>query len=237
MPYSEIEDRYNIPRDTTIVFRYLNEYKALDLLTTNELHFTQIKKFPRYDEYMFSLSDQKWIRDKYQNLPEAEANRKADREIKNYESIKADGYINCWNSNTYESRLLWNDYVGVGNGICIKSSVSKFKHAISSAKQNIYLSEVHYFDPVSERLGIFNGIRMLSRKISDFQHESEIRAIILLPHDVKMAPYIRVSINLNELIDSIYFSTHCDEKFKAQIKKLAIEQELPNPIESKLNYQ
>ena len=236
MPYQLISDRYFLPNETACLFRYMNESKAIDFLSSSEFYFNRISNFPRYDEVMFSLRDREWIRNNYSHLPITEATIRAEIDIQNYECIKEDGYINCWTENTSESRLLWNEYVGEGNGIAIKSNFRNLKSAISNTRNNINIAKVHYFDPIGERLGLFNGIWMLSRKIADFRFENEVRQIILLSHSENNPRFIRECVDLPLLVQEIIFSRNSTQLFKERILDLVETLNLPMPINSTLTY-
>jgi hypothetical protein len=237
MPYNLISDRYFVPNDDAVIYRYLNERKAVDLLTTSEIHFTRISDFPKFDEIMFSLSDKDWIRSHHKHLPPDECEAKTQKEISNYETFQADGYINCWTNNTIESPGLWRDYTKDGNGIAVQSTVGQLKNALAGTTNQIQIARVHYFDSVGERLGFFNGVWMLSRKITDFSHECEIRQIILLPHTVPGPANIRERIDLNSLVGQIILSPNADPKFIESINKLTTSLSLPTPIPSSLTHR
>ena len=234
MPYNLITNRYFIPNDNAVIYRYLNEKKAFDLLKTSEIHFTRITDFPRYDEIMFSLSDKDWIKSHHEHLPKDECDAKTLKEIENYETMQQDGYINCWTNNTIESPGLWKDYVNNGNGIAIQSTVGQLKNALAKTVNQIQIARVHYFDSVGERLGFFNGVWMLSRKITDFRQECEIRQIILLAHSIPGPAHIREPIDLRALVGQIILSPKSDPEFVKVINGLASSMSLQSPIPSSL---
>lgn len=232
MPYCEIKDRYNIPNDFISIYRYFDDFKAFDFIEKSELFFQRVDKFDKTDETLFSIYDKISIKKRHQkfNLKDSERNYK--KEIEKFENFKKNTFINCWNENNIESKYMWDNYVKSGNGIAIRSTVAKLKNEFNYDKNNkIFISKVQYFDPIYDVLGVFNTIKMFSRKITDFYKEREIRAIIQ-PDNLKEYPEnFTIKVDLHKLIDSIIISPNASEEFVTKITKSVKDKELINKLE------
>jgi len=237
MPYKEISNRYSIPSDNTTIIRYFEDYKFFWFLEKSALYFSSVGKFHKYDELLFSIFDKQCIKRKYQKTLDPEWKKNYLNRINSYEFYKKVTFINCWREGTIESRFLWDNFVKHGNGIAIKTTVKQLKLELEKSPFNIYVTKIHYFDPISEPLGIINTIRMFCRKMKDFRIENEIRAIIQLNKHDNIPENIEVSLNLTKLIDEIILGPKVSTVFTKKTEKFLQQLNLIDKLkESKIKY-
>lgn len=219
MPYRQLESRYLIPDNNTTIYRYFDEFKANWLFENSSIYFSRVDEFEKYNEMLFSFCDRDWFK------------RRNDTDsISIYEDFKKRTYISCWTDDRIESKFLWDNYSKDKNSIAIKSTVEKLKQEFNNAKEDIYISKIHYFDPITEPLGLFNGIRMFSRKIKHFIRENEIRAIIQLNEDTELPKHLEIKINLPDLIEEIILCPNASSEYASHIEFLAEKNNVKNRV-------
>jgi hypothetical protein len=87
-------------------------------------------------------------------------------------------YVNSWRSGATESLAMWDLY-GKGSGIvAVKSTVRRLKEAVAKCDNPIYISRIEYVD-WDDAPGLDNVLVASSRKELGYQHESEVRAIVM----------------------------------------------------------
>lgn len=136
---------------------------------------------------------------------------------------KESHFLNCWHINNTESNLMWGTYSDE-KGIAIKSRLQNLKSALDEHKEHdIFIGEVTYLDYSRQAIPEGNALYPYIHKREQFKEESELRAIIhTIPStdepvedgpenaykiDWSQQPEgIRVSVDLNELINEIYLA-------------------------------
>lgn len=229
MPIQQITDRYLIPEPGTIFRRVTPEKYSYDFLESSELYFSKVSTFPKIDEVMFSIRDREFMREEHRKTGALNWKETAEKEMDNYELAKGFTYINCWNNDKNEVRSLWHTYAPE-NGICAITRYEKMFTAMDNSIHPVQIAKVFYFDGVSGSIGIYNSIRFFCRKLKDFRNENESRILIQLPRHSTHPDFIRVKININELIDSIVLSPHRSDAFKEKIESIMKDKKITVPL-------
>lgn len=216
------------PHGNAIIWRYMSLEKFLDLLINSQLFFSNLNRLT--DKYEGTVYDENF-------------NVKTDSELKltsdnldvtqlNHNRLKIElsknyTLVNCWTMRRHESYALWKIYGGNNSSVAIKSTVSNLKASINQSKQtfdeNIYLSKVKYQDKLDDP---FSRIEAVITKKPFYDFESEIRLVILnnhlndggydVPYDISNGRFI--TINLEKLIDEIYFSPFLKKTYHNNLK-------------------
>ncbi len=174
MPFAVHKDLIT-PPDDTILWRYSDFAKFMDLIERRKLWFSRSDKFEDPLEGTFT-----------------------DAEIAHFRSLRSDGtpvnpaiysltgiskmmrsttFVNCWREGKYESMAMWDIY-GKGSGVvAIKSTVGLLKEAVAPYNWDVFISRVKYIDWNGLNWG-GNALEMCVRKDVSYAHESEIRAVI-----------------------------------------------------------
>ena len=173
-------DEIITPPDETVLWRYMDFYKFIDIIERNALFFVRADKFEDPYEGVFPKG----------NLLELEqivGSQTQDPIIlqnihKVYTQIKDAGHIlcNCWHDNTCESEAMWKVYSKNEDSIVIKTNVKSLKNSLLGT-ENVYIGKVNYIDydglqPVFEK--IISVYTQYLHKRKSFEHEHEVRAII-----------------------------------------------------------
>jgi len=226
------------PHGNSTIWRYMGLDKFLDLLTTNDLYFTNASKMTdRYE----GVVPRKTLKSKRKRLEKLGKDpRDIDESISifnvQYSSLKELTLINCWSINPSESYALWKIYLGGSkSGVAIKTNVSKLKKAIDLGNdaydEDIYLGKVEYTDFIPDKE--LNRWKLVTTKNTFYEFESELRLFIFhyprseggIKPPYEIAHGRRVKVDLETLIDKIYLSPFSgiwfEETFKNLIAKLS----------------
>jgi hypothetical protein len=170
MPY-EFHPALTTPPNKTVLWRYMDFAKFLDLVESRTLWFTRIDKLEDPLEGTHTDAELEEIR-KHVDGTRAQALTKLFR------YAKRELFVNCWRSGPAESLAMWDLY-GKGSGIvAVKSAVGRLKQVVATCGEPVYISKVKYVD-WGEAPGLDNVLVACSRKDLSYQHESEVRVIIM----------------------------------------------------------
>jgi hypothetical protein len=219
----------------TIIWRYMDIIKFLDLIQTQQLYFSNIENFnDPYEGFVsidykeMELKNFKTVEEK--NLYEAEKKE----ELKNY-------FINCWHINNYENVAMWKAYTDSNNGIAIKSTITDLVVAIGlknynnkEYNNNISFGKVEYIGDLNDEeilkiknKTIFNDkTKILLYKNISFKDENEVRLIIRKKKNNNN--YCKLDIDINKLINEIYIIPTAPTYYRHIIEKLIEKYNIKN---------
>ena len=128
-------------------------------------------------------------------------------------------YVCSFHINPFESAALWSIYAKSNQGIAIQSTFKRLCECFNDYKENeIFIGLIKYIDYTLEKMPIENNLLPpLFYKRKSFEHEKEIRAIILSPKQYlseipikelleKLPNGVYVPVNLDTLIEKIYIA-------------------------------
>jgi hypothetical protein len=131
--------------------------------------------------------------------------RRAQALIDVFRFARSEVYVNCWRSGSAESLAMWDLY-GKGSGIvAVKSTVGRLREAAAACDKPVYISKTRYVD-WDDAPGLDNVLVACSRKDLTYQHESEIRAMILEDPDnadTKRGLGIRLPVDTQRLVTEV----------------------------------
>jgi hypothetical protein len=242
------EDKIPIetPNDNQKIWRYMDFSKYVDLLTTNELHFTRADKL----EDPYDCSGMQFLVDAYKQLPPAPPEGKErNRQVNTFNRLFV--YLNCWYMNDDPSAAVWKLYSeNKYETIAIQTTFGKLDSEIKLKwpRDGIRISKVKY-DPANAgkpdenstyRILSALGLEDIIYKRPSFEHEKELRAFIYQSCDKSQEiplkneahfeklmkerkPYIRIPINPSDLIEKVYVSPLATDLFVELVRNISGE--------------
>jgi hypothetical protein len=166
MPYL-LHSQLTTPPDETVLWKYLNFSKFIDLLERQVFWFARTKTFEDPLEGTVTDAELAHLRSLDIQKPY----------LDNLETMRNTTFVNCWRGAPSESMAMWDIY-GKGPGtIAIKSSVGLLKKSFESYAGNVFITEVQYID-WSTAPWDNNTLVLCARKDSSYHYEAEVRAII-----------------------------------------------------------
>jgi hypothetical protein len=239
--YSDHEVFQKPTNENSRIWRYMNFTKFVSLLEMKALFFCRSDKLG--DPFEGSLSQAN-----VRLRPIVYKGKIPDDMLKvlptTFKEIRRFTIINCWNLSECESAALWNLYVKNNEGVAIQSTFSRLKQCFDSQEdQPVFLGKVKYIDYKNEWLPEGNLLFPFMHKRRSFEHEQELRAIIMKfpTTSFNIAPDIfdqgeYVEVNLNTLIENVYVSPTSSEWFKKLVESVMKKYELDfTPVRSDLD--
>jgi len=223
------------PREPSKIWRYMDFTQLVSLLENGYIYFPQADQFD--DPFEGSLPEsheEEFRRDLLVNEKSA-VSWTVDILPRLREICKKCTYLSCWHLNAGESAAMWDIYLKSNQGICIQSTIDRFRDSITT-NDDLYISKVNYIDYEEDTFtgwrGLGDTLSPFIHKRESFQHEAEIRAIIQdLPwHDANGTSNItaeeiegtslddedydsgrEVKVDLDTLIEAIHVSPEAED--------------------------
>ena len=203
-----------LPEDPdTIVWKYLDLSKFLDLLLSQKLFMSRSDKFEDQYEGTFSEPTYEEIKKLSINNPEF---------LHYYKSHREKVAISSWHINEYESFAMWQIFTQNSEGIAIQSTVNRLKKALNSETQyQQYIGEVNYIDYKKEYIPFDDMFFPFLFKRKSFQYEREVRILSdVTQSNIKLNDGLKINVDINQLIEKIYIHPKSENWYKNLVIEL-----------------
>jgi len=231
--------------DDTIIWKYLQPYKLKGLLQTSELYLCRADKFLKSDPYegtfdLHSYSHLKIVEKLFMSPVHKELLGKA------FDALYRKVFLNCWCINETESYLMWRAYAP--KGFVVKTTIGKLKNSLLKRNKdtNFRIDKINYNSleelkklysvsgPVKQTSNVNPFEELFFRKLDYFKDEKELRILsstFNLDNNIDKED-LRLSCDLNELIEEIYISPALEDENPDHKKT---KEEVETLIHSKLS--
>ncbi len=202
-----------LPAEDTIVWKYLDLSKFLDLLLCKQLFMSRSDKFEDQYEGTFSEPTFEELKKISGDNPEF---------LDKYKLHRKNVVISSWHINEYESYAMWQIFTKNNEGLAIQSTIGRLQQAL--APENRYeqhIGEVKYIDYKKEKIPFDNKFFPFLFKRKSFQYEREVRIISdLTPHQLFIHEGIKTNVDINRLIEKIYIHPKSENWYKNLVFQL-----------------
>ncbi len=213
MSYLEFLPTVDTPPDCTVLWRYMDLPKLLAVLENRSLYFALPSEFEDKWEAVVPRDLTTAIQTSFVTASGAVLD-----EFRRFHGRSA---INCWYCGPDESVAMWRLYTTSEYGVAITTTVGRLKLALEHCERDVYLGSVRYQDHTEKPAASLSHVdispmRPLLQKRVCYKHESELRAITLLPDnpiEASIANVVRIpaatehgeslSVNLESLIERV----------------------------------
>ena len=203
-----------LPEDPdTIVWKYLDLSKFLDLLLSQKLFMSRSDKFEDQYEGTFSEPTFEEIKKLSENNPKF---------LDHYKSKREKVIISSWHINEYESFAMWQIFTQNSEGLAIQSTIGRLQKAVEPEKSlKQYIGEVNYIDYKKEYIPFDDLFFPFLFKRKSFQYEREVR-IISDTSDTKINinDGLKINVDISQLIDKIYIHPKSENWYKNLVIQL-----------------
>ncbi len=202
-----------LPKDpNTVVWKYLDLSKFLDLLLSRKLFMSRSDKFEDQYEGTFSEPTFEEIKKLSENNPEF---------LSYYKSHREKVVVSSWHINEYESFAMWQIFTQNSEGLAIQSTIGRLQKALEAEKDfNQFIGEVNYIDYKKEYIPFDDMFFPFLFKRKSFQYEGEVRIIAdLSDKDIKINDGLKIDVDIDQMIEKIYIHPKSENWYK----KLVIE--------------
>ena len=203
-----------LPEDPdTIVWKYLDLSKFLDLLLSKKLFMSRSDKFEDQYEGTFSEPTFEEIKKLAINNPEF---------LNYYKTHREKVAISSWHINEYESFAMWQIFTQNSEGLAIQSTIGRLQKALkpeTNLKQ--YIGQVNYIDYKKEYIPFDDLFFPFLFKRKSFQYEREVRIISDTSDTaITINDGIKINVDINQLIDKIYIHPKSENWYKNLVIEL-----------------
>ncbi|SEG40782.1 hypothetical protein [Flavobacterium urumqiense] len=200
----------------TIVWKYLDLSKFLDLLMSQKLFMSRSDKFEDQYEGTFSEPTFEEIRKLSIDNPDF---------LNYYKSHRERVAISSWHINEYESFAMWQIFTQNSEGLAIQSTIGRLQNALQPEQvYKQYIGEVNYIDYKKEYIPFDDMFFPFLFKRKSFQYEREVRIITdIAENDIKINEGLKINVDINQLIEKIYIHPKSENWYKNLVIQLVSE--------------
>lgn len=203
-----------LPQDSdTIVWKYLDLSKFLDLLLSQKLFMSRSDKFEDQYEGTFSEPTFEEIKKLSINNPDF---------LNYYKTHREKVAISSWHINEYESFAMWQIFTQNSEGLAIQSTVKRLQGALIPEKNyKQYIGEVNYIDYKKEYIPFDDLFFPFLFKRKSFQYEREVRIITdVTDSNIKLNDGLKINVDITQLIEKIYIHPKSENWYKNLVIQL-----------------
>ncbi|CAM2906929.1 DUF2971 domain-containing protein [Flavobacterium frigoris] len=203
-----------LPEDPdTIVWKYLDLSKFLDLLMSKKLFMSRSDKFEDQYEGTFSEPTFEEIRKLSIDNPDF---------LKFYKIHREKVAVSSWHINEYESFAMWQIFTQNTEGIAIQSTIGRLQKALAPENNfKQYIGEVNYIDYKKEYIPFDDMFFPFLFKRKSFQYEREVRIISdVAESNITLNDGLKINVDLSQLIDKIYIHPKSENWYKNLVIQL-----------------
>ena len=203
-----------LPEDpNTIIWKYLDLSKFLDLLMSQKLFMSRSDKFE--DQYEGTFSEPT-----FEEIKKLSIDNPSFLDF--YKSHREKVAISSWHINEYESFAMWQIFTQNSEGLAIQSTIGRLqKSLIPETNFNQYIGEVNYIDYKKEHIPFDDMFFPFLFKRKSFQYEGEVRVITDIgDNQLRINEGLEINVNINELIEKIYIHPKSENWYKNLVIQL-----------------
>jgi len=215
-----------IPNNETIVWRYFDFKKFLDLIYREQLYLCRMDLF---EDKMEGRVPLKFLREKAPNHMLCKIDEYVAKTVK-------EQFVSCWTMCPDESYFHWKTFSDKNYGIAIKSTVERLMLNIQKGKRPVCIGKIEYVDPNDKYVFLGNTYQFSFQKRIGFEQEQEVRILTDLSLDeqadssIANSPNMYIPVDLETLIEEIWLAPDVDENFKNVVELILKEKGLNIPV-------
>ena len=203
-----------LPEDPdTVVWKYLDLSKFLDLLMSEKLFMSRSDKFE--DQYEGTFSEPTFEEIKKLSIDKPDF-------LNYYKTHREKVAISSWHINEYESFAMWQIFTQNSEGLAIQSTIGRLQDSLASETNfKQYIGEVNYIDYKKEHIPFDDMFFPFLFKRKSFQYEGEVRIITDIGEsDIKINEGLKINVDINQLIEKIYIHPKSENWYKNLVIQL-----------------
>ncbi|HEY4617122.1 MAG TPA: hypothetical protein VIH09_02900 [Flavobacterium sp.] len=197
----------------TIVWKYLDLSKFLDLLMSRKLFMSRSDKFEDQYEGTFSEPTFEEIKKLSINNPDF---------LQFYKTHRERVAISSWHINEYESFAMWQIFTQNSEGLAIQSTIGRLQNALNPENNyKQFIGEVNYIDYKKEYIPFDDMFFPFLFKRKSFQYEREVRIITdVAENKITLNDGLKINVNIDQLIEKIYIHPKSENWYKNLVIEL-----------------
>lgn len=205
------------PDKKATLWRYLETYKFEDLLNTGTLYLSQVAKLAKGEPNegrMNRLQEEALFRELKHDRNQLENFRA------HHDRIRQRSWVTCFSLGEFDVAHMWTKFCKQqpNEGIAIKTTYGKLQMSLAKAcvsrTQYPYCARVRYEQP--DHLQWKHGY-LLFQKVPEFSDECEVRACVLQLEEERPTEFLRIPVNLSQLIHRIYVHPKASDSYMRRV--------------------
>ena len=203
-----------LPTDpNTVVWKYLDLSKFLDLLLSQKLFMSRSDKFE--DQYEGTFSEPTFEEIKKLSIDNPDF-------LNYYKTHREKVAISSWHINEYESFAMWQIFTQNSEGLAIQSTIGRLQQSLTTETNfEQYIGEVNYIDYKKEHIPFDDLFFPFLFKRKSFQYEREVRIITDIgASENKINEGLKINVAINTLIEKIYIHPKSENWYKNLVIQL-----------------
>ncbi len=176
-----------------MIWRYMSLAKFIAMLDHHALHFTPLDQ----------------MEDKFEGTVPVRMRRSLDEEA--VQSQRSTTFVNCWHVNEYESAAMWDIYARRDSGVAIQSRVGRMRDSMRDEPRPVHIGLVRYLDMHNGTARFDDVVDAFISKHISYQHERELRALVLTDHD---EAGLRIRVDVSQLVERVYVMPTAGDWFR-----------------------
>lgn len=197
----------------TMVWKYLDLSKFLDLLLHKQLFMARSDKFE--DQYEGTFSEPTFV--EIQKLSEHNPEF-----LEYYKNHRKNVVISSWHINDHESFAMWQIFTKSKEGIAIQSTVGRIQEALASELHfEQHIGRVNYINYKTQHIPFEDAFFPFLYKRKSFIYEKEVRIITDASHSKdEIHEGLKINVDVEKLISKIYIHPKSENWYKKLIYEL-----------------
>jgi hypothetical protein len=203
-----------LPKEpNTLIWKYLDMSKFLDLLLSKKLFMSRSDKFE--DQYEGTFSEPT-----FEEIKKIAAHN--PKFLEHYKAHREKVVVSSWHINEYESFAMWQIFTKNNEGLAIQSTIGKLTASLHLEKNHEqYIGEVNYIDYKKEYIPFEDHFFPFMYKRKSFQYEREIRILSdVSDHDINITEGLKINVDINAMIEKIYIHPKSENWYKNLVIQL-----------------
>lgn len=202
-----------LPEPDTVVWKYLDLSKFLDLLLCKKLFMARADKFEDQYEGTFSEPTYGEMKKIAQNNPEF---------LTRYKTHREKVVISSWHINEHESYAMWQIFTQNSEGLAIQSTIGRLQQALASdTNYEQHIGAVNYIDYKKEFIPFDDIFFPFLFKRKSFQYEGEVRIISdYTKYGKTINDGVKIDVDINCLIEKVYIHPKSENWYKNLVFQL-----------------
>ncbi|MEK6451800.1 MULTISPECIES: hypothetical protein [Myroides] len=203
-----------LPEDPdTVIWKYMDLSKFLDLLLSNKMFMSRSDKFEDQFEGTFSEPT-------FEEIKRISADKPFF--LDQYKQKRKNVVISSWHINEYESFAMWQIFTKNNEGLAIQSTIGRMQEALKAeTRVPQHIGEVHYIDYKKEYIPFEDNFFPFLFKRKSFQYEKEVRVISdVTPLNLNIQEGVKIHVDIAQLIEKIYIHPKSENWYKKLVLDL-----------------
>jgi len=214
------------------VWHYTNFVKFISMLEKQSLFFNRADKFNDLFEGSYPKINTQNREKVPKELPATKSVKRALHEVAQqttemHKIWRKYVALNCWHLNDHESAAMWSLYSRKNDGVALQTTYAKLKESLIAEK--FFLGKVQYIDYERSELPDNHLLVPFIHKRESYEHEQEVRAVIMKPpfrgdqldfdlETINNGLYI--SVDLNILLETVFVAPDTPDWFLELVEKM-----------------